>query len=149
MCWLLASAAEFLVTLVLHKLSVQIQRCSMSKASSHVIKHDQMLLLKFGDELVPLRAFPWRPAQEHEVQEHGSPPASPSQRMSDHDVNKLILVTPSRRRGAGEGASKASGPSREDAAVITDGLNYFQQEHSHKQASVPEVRELLSINRTP
>ena len=78
--------------------------------------------------------MPRRPAQEHEVQEHGRPAASPSQRMSDHDVSKLILVT------AGQGASKASGPSREDAAVITDGLNYFQQEHSLKQASVPEVR---------
>lgn len=59
--------------------------------------------------------------------------------MSDHDVNKLILVTPSRRRATGDGASKPSGPSREDAAVITDGLAYFQQEHSQK-AALPEVR---------
>lgn len=61
--------------------------------------------------------------------------------MSDHDVSKLILVTPSRgRRAAGEGAGTPSRPSREDAAVITDGLAYFQQEHSQKLVSQPEVR---------
>ena len=54
-------------------------------------------------------------------------PPTPGRHLSDREVSKLILVTPSRSKGASAAAPvPQSGP--EDAAVIADGLAFYSRE---------------------
>ena len=83
--------------------------------------------------------------QEHEVEE---PPASPTQQMSDRDVAKLILVTPSRSRRPDPEAAEQP-PGDPAPAVGSSGPSPADQpeqqlEHPARHLSGPEVRQSCS-----
>ena len=74
--------------------------------------------------------------QEHE-HEAAEPPASPTQQMSDRDVDKLILVTPSRARRPG-----AEHPPSDGVAAVANGLvPADHQDHPARHLFTAEVKE--------
>ena len=77
-------------------------------------------------------------AQEHE-HEAAEPPASPTQQMSDRDVDKLILVTPSRARRPD--AERAEPPPADAAVAPSNGpVPADQLDHPAKHLFAAEVR---------
>jgi len=76
--------------------------------------------------------------EEHEGGGGAAAPPTPGRHLSDRDVSKLILVTPSRSKGASAAAPvPQSGP--EDAAVIADGLAFYSRELA-ADTQVPKPR---------
>ncbi len=79
--------------------------------------------------------------QEHE-HEAAEPPASPTQQMSDRDVDKLILVTPSRAARRPDAEERAEPPPADTAAAAASNgpVPADQLDHPAKHLFAAEVR---------
>lgn len=82
--------------------------------------------------------------QEHEGGGGAAAPPTPGRHLSDRDVSKLILVTPSRSKGASAAAPVPQSGS-EDAAVIADGLAFYARE----LAADTQVLRLWQLHNSP